>query len=339
MGGLLKGKGISVLLAVSGEEVEREDITDASRCKNTIEEVLANSGVKTDTLYLKKTDFVNFSALSDKILDFRADCVFNLFEGFSQDAGKEHEFVRILENRGVVFTGNRSYALEACLNKARVKEILKASGIPVPAGIFVKSINDLAAAGLRLPVFIKPAAEDASLGIDSESLVADRGVLKGVVNRKLEQFPQGLIVEEFISGKEYNVAVLGNYPYEVAGISVIDYSRFTGFPRFLTYQAKWDSGSEVFNAIVPKIDDSLNVEKQREIIDFTARSGMALKCGSYFRVDLREENGRLFILDVNPNPDINIDSGFIKQCRYKGYNYDDVIARIIFDSGLRRLIS
>ena len=136
-------------------------------------------------------------------------------------------------------------------------------------------------------------------------------------------------MEEFISGKEYNVGLIGNFPYKILGISVTDYSQYKSFSPFLSYSAKWDSNTPEFKKIVPVVNDPIAPGLRKRIIDSAIKAGEVLNCRNYFRVDLRQQGNELFVLDVNPNPDINQDSGFIKQAFYKGYTYGEIIEKII----------
>ncbi|MCM8756818.1 MAG: ATP-grasp domain-containing protein [Candidatus Omnitrophica bacterium] len=325
-----------LLITISGEKRNKKDVKGAWQCKRSLEEVFLKKGLKFTEIILNKRDFENRDNLKKKILNKEPACIFNLFEGFSGDSYKEAEFVEILEELGVPFTGNNYYALKTCLNKAKVKEVLKKEGIPTPNGLFVREIKDVSFKDLLFPVFIKPCFDDASIGIDRDSLVKDRHLIEKVLVKKLRAHPQGLIVEEFIPGKEYNVGFLGDYPYELLGISVIDYSKYKDFTPFLTYNSKWEEDSEEYKILIPSCNEKIDEDLKKKILNISLRAGKILGCRSYFRIDLREKDGKLFVLDINPNPDINKDSGLMKQAYHKGYTYEDIIEKILIFSGYAR---
>lgn len=310
------------------EEVSRPDVTDVLRCERTVEAALILRGYQADILRLTAEDFYKRPALLRRIQSHRPDFIFNLFEGFSFDPAKEADFAAMLEAAGLAFTGNPSQALKACLDKAAAKEKLAAAGVPVPKGKVVTSHSRLEFDSLDFPVFLKPRVQDASVGIDRQSLVGDVAALNAGVATKLALFPEGLLIEEFIGGNEYQAAFIGEAPYEEIGLAMIDYSRFSGLAQFLTYQAKWDENSADF-AIMPDVRAKLDPAKAKEIIATAVSCGQALDCRGYFRVDLREKNGELFVIDVNPNPDINCDSGFMKQAYRKGYSYESMVEKIL----------
>ena len=318
-----------VIITVACEDVKAKDVLDVLRCAKSVQQALLGRKVLAKVVYIEKSYFSAPGRLEKKIKELESDCVFNLFEGFSTDPDKEAEFAKIIEDTGILFTGNFSQTLENCLNKQATKDILVRNNISVPQGMFINNINALEGINLSLPLFIKPCFADASVGIEANSLVASGDDLYKIVDEKLANFQRGLLIEEFIPGREFNVGFLGEFPYELLGVSVMDYSRHQNFVPFLTYAAKWESSRWSFRALVPSCEEEIEDSMRREIIDIACQAGKALGCQGYFRVDLRENNGRLFIIDVNPNPDINEDSGFMRQAYRKGYSYGDIVERIL----------
>lgn len=326
-----------IVIAVIKEDTARKDVKDVLRCKNAIEKALLNKNWSVKTLYLEEKDFESSESIKTRIMELKPFCIFNLFEGFENDSQKEAAFVQIIEDMNVFFTGNSSYTLNLCGNKWKTKDVLRRNNIPTPKGIFVKEVKDLDLKSIHLPIFIKPCFEDASLGIDIDSLVTDEENLHKVIEQKLKEFPKGLMAEEFISGKEYNVGFLGDFPYEAIGISTIDYSEYRNTYSFLTYNSKWETDTCEFKTLLPSLEKGLDNDLKKKILELSAKAGEILGCKSYFRVDLREKNGQLYVLDVNPNPDINEDSGFMKQAYFKGYIYEEVIERIVELAGVSLL--
>ncbi len=322
-------KNKKILIIENKENTIRKDMLDALRCQKSVEEALLNKGLYVENLYIQKKDLKNSYDIKSKILSYNAFCIFNLFEGFSNDPHKEAEFANILEQTNIPFTGNASYTLANCLDKNKTKKILKENNLPTPKWIFFKDFKKFYSGNLQKPLFIKPCFEDASLGIDKHSLVTKIECLNKILEKKIKRFPKGLIIEEFISGKEYNVGFVGEYPYEVLGISVLDYCNFRKLPPFLNYNSKWKTDSTAFKTLLPSVDTKINADLKEYILHISRKAAKSLKCRGYFRVDLRQKEKELFILDINPNPDINRDSGFIRQAYHKGYTYDDIIEKII----------
>lgn len=321
----------TIVVASAWEKNAPKDVLGAVCCLGSVKRALLNKGIKVKRLYIEKEDFKPVSRLKHKIEKVNPSCIFNLFEGFSLDSKKEIEFVRVLEKMRIPFTGNSSRTLKVCLDKELQKKILIKNKILVPRGVFARDLRCLASVDFVPPFFIKPCFEDASVGIEDDCLVYEKDCLLDVVARKLKRFPSGLIIEEFIAGREYNAGFLGKYPYELVGVSEVDYSRNKKLAPFMTYDSKWEETSLAYKKLIPSCAIRIDKVFKNKIISLAVKTGKILGCQGYFRVDLREEQGLLFVLDVNPNPDINLDSGFIRQAYYKGYSYEDVVEKILQD--------
>ncbi len=321
-----------VLIVTAKEDTDRPDVLDTLRCRDSVADALASNGYIVDTLEITKEDFGDPDKLERKILRHDPDCIFNLFEGFSDDSMKEVSFAMFLESLNIPFTGNGSTALYSSLDKFLAKQLLASEGVPVPRGKCIKSIlYDLDK--LPCPAFVKPRFEDGSVGIDDNSLIVSREQFAEVLPYKLSAFPAGVIVEEFLEGREFNVGLVGHPPYEVLGISMIDYKDYPGIMPFLDYRSKWDESSQSYR-ITPESPKFITEEMRQHLIWIARRAGIALSCKGYFRVDMREKDGRICIIDVNPNPDLNIDSGLANQCKRSGLPYDALVSYIV-DIALR----
>jgi D-alanine-D-alanine ligase len=286
-------------------------------------------GFSPEVLYLTDNDFSDPERLSARILSYKPDCVFNLFDGLWDDSYREIEFVRLLEQLNIKITGNCSAALEVCRDKSQVKRLLRKNNINTPSGIFVRNINDPLIDKQQFPLFIKPCFEDGSEGIDRHCLVMNKQQLMLVLNEKLKSFPQGVIIEQFIPGTEYQAAFLGKYPYESLGVSVLSYPQDSKNSNFLCFDSKWRESTKKFKQLVPIADKNLDFKIKQKVVGIAAKAGKALKCKGYFRVDIRQQADNFFVLDVNPNPDISRKSGFVRQAESKGYSYEAVIEKIL----------
>ncbi len=323
--------GQTVVIAVDGEHTGRQDVLDALRCARAVRHALRDDYTAVIVPLLKR-DFATPRILLKHIKQYAPVCVFNLFEGFSDDAQQEAVFAAILEKAQIPFTGNSSCTIGLCLNKAAVKVRLRRHGVNVPRGCVIKASSGLKGKLWHWPIFVKPVGEDASVGIDDRSLVEDVGALEGVVADRLKKFPQGILVEEFIGGREFNVGFLGGVPYTLLNVAALDYTVFPKFKPFLSYAAKWDRGSAEFGAFLPVIDKMMDKTLKNRIVTLASRAGAATGCGSYFRIDLREQGNELYVLDVNPNPDINIDSGFARQAYSRGHDFTSLVRTILRES-------
>jgi D-alanine-D-alanine ligase len=259
--------------------------------------------------------------VSRPLLDFvrrleraKPDLVFNLCEGIDGDSSGEATVAGVLELVGIPFTGNPSRALRTALDKARTKELLRAKGIPTPRWAVADATGFHGPDPVRFPAIVKPRHEDASMGIDRRSVVRNRRELAERVEHVISRWRQEALVEEYVDGRETNVALLGG---RVLAASEI---RFSIEPRIVTYDAKWKPGSPEDLGTTP-----VPATPPKRIAAIATAAAAALGCTGPVRVDLRDD----FVIDVNPNPDLARDAGFARSARASGISYEDLLERIL----------
>jgi D-alanine-D-alanine ligase len=276
----------------------------------------------------------NFANLLAAIHDEKPDVIMNLVEFFRDDPEQEHHVPAIFELLGISYTGNRPLALSMCQKKPQAKALLAAAGVPVPRGIIVDALHPVPQeVGLRFPLIVKPAYDDASGGIDSGSVVHDRTALENRVAQLLRENRMTALVEEYIEGREIHCAILGDkalplYEMEFKG-GVDDHGR--ELPRIITYRAKWDPYSRDHHAVEGKCPvDNLEPEIVAKIQAVALDAYRALSCRDYARVDMRLDTitGDVFVLEVNPNPDLADSCAFAASAAAAGKTYDQMICEI-----------
>ncbi len=256
--------------------------------------------------------------------------VFNLCEAIAGDAAREAEAAEHLAARGFCFTGSPAATLAWCQNKAAAKARLLAAGLPTPVHQVFQTPDEPLSPALRFPLFVKPVAEDGSVGISRESVVMDEIRLRARVRYILETYREPALVEEFIGGREFNIAVWGNDPPEVLPLAELAYRR-TADPlaRVVTYAAKWQAETQEYHdtpVVCPAPVEEPLAGRLRQVALAAYR---VMGCRDYARVDLRERGGEPFILEVNPNPSLAADAGFQRAARAAGYDYAAMAARIV----------
>jgi D-alanine-D-alanine ligase len=264
-----------------------------------------------------------------KLEALKVDAVFNLFEGFCGEPETEVLVPVTLTKMRIPYTGCHANILKLALDKAGVKKILKEAGIPTP-DFQVISPKTLDAFKLNFPCIVKPRAEDASHGITADSLVKDTAALERQVDVITEKYHSGALVEHFLGGREFNATVMGNKECVVLPVSEIVYLLAPEIPRILTFEAKWEPGSIYFKGTA--VDCPAKVtELEREEIANTAMAAFKLVVGrGYARMDMRmDENGKLNIIEVNPNPDISPGTGAARQSAAAGMSYAEFIGRLL----------
>jgi len=252
----------------------------------------------------------------------RYDAVFNLCEGVLGQPRFEMNFALALEMMGVAFTGCDPIAAALCIDKIRAKRLLEAAGVPVPrAGV--------------LPAIVKPSREDAGIGIDATSIVRTSQERDAKVREIESTYGQPALVEEFIDGREFNQSMY-------LGISLppgeVVFARdLAPHERVVGWKAKWAAGSREDLGTVNRTPAEID-EGARDAIDAVCRQAeRTLNIGGYCRFDLRQApGGALFIVDVNPNPDIGRGTGFRKALDAGGVTFSDFLGTLIMAARLRR---
>ncbi len=276
----------------------------------------------------------DFRELISAIERTKPDLVMNLVEFYREDPEHEHHVPAIYELLGVGYTGNRPVALSLCQKKPQAKALLAAHGIPVPRGIVVDSTAPIELDGLRFPLIVKPAYDDASGGIDTGSVVHDRAALQARVAHLLGEKRGAALVEEYIEGREIHCAILGDQPlplYEMQFKGGLD-DHGNPLPHIITYRAKWDPYSREHHAVEGKCPaDDLAPEIVSHIQAVALRAYRALGCRDYARVDMRLDpaTGDVFVLEVNPNPDLADSCAFAASAQASGRTYPQLICELV----------
>ncbi len=270
------------------------------------------------------------SQLRGTIECLSVDLIFNLFEGFCGLPDTEALVPEIADDLGLKYTGCPAPALRLALDKARTKSALIGSGIDTPRFQVLRP-DTSGGFSLRFPCIVKPVAEDASHGLTEESVVRDRTALQRQIERISGLYGGEALVEEFIDGREYNATVMGGKEPYALPVSEIVYTLPPEMPPILTYAAKWQPGTVYFTATNNVCPAPVSPAEQ-EIITRAALAAFRLIVGSrgYARVDMRQgRDGKLYILEVNPNPDISPGAGAVRQAQARGLSYTDFIGSIV----------
>jgi D-alanine-D-alanine ligase len=260
--------------------------------------------------------------------DPREHIVFNWCEELPGVPHSEPQVAAVLERQGFVFTGSPSDALALCQDKPRVKRLLDEAHIPTPRW---QVFHEPGVGGWDLfPAIVKAAHEHCSIGIAAESIVVSAAELEARVDYILEAHRQPALVEEFINGREFHQAAWGNGRVSVLPAAEMDYGDLTDIrDRLFTYEAKYVPGSRLYQKIelcVPaELDPAALAELERTVLAAYRASG----CRDYGRVDARYLDGVFYVIDVNPNPDINPLTSMIYAAAEMGYSYGETGSRIV----------
>ncbi len=279
-----------------------------------------------------------------KLNELRPDIVFNIAEGFN-GASREAQIPSMLDMLQIPYSGSDPLTLATCLDKARTKEILSYYKIPNPNFVIVESPEEIGNINLKFPLIAKPVQEGSSKGIFSSSFVRNKKELTSEVERILSEYNQPALLEEFLPGREFTVAVLGNgAEAEVLPVVEINYGEFPDdFVPIYSYEAKWILDTKEDPLDVFTCPANLNPALESEIKSNVLKAYKTLRCRDWSRIDVRlDSEGRPNIIEINPLPGIlpnpEENSCFPKAARAVGLNYNDMINKVLYSAAKRHNI-
>ena len=261
----------------------------------------------------------------------RPDLVFNLCESVDGVAALEPPVISVLELLDLPYSGSSSWTTALCLRKHIVNAALERAGLPVPKFAVVRRGGTIPSVGF--PAICKPAAEDASIGVEQRSVVRTTRQLTERVGAMLERWDE-VLVQRYVEGREVNVGILGDATLPIAEI---DFGHMPkGMWRIVTYRSKWETGSDEDLGSAPRCPARLPAGVATQLRR-TAMAAWRLVGGAgYGRVDFRiDERGRGWLLEVNANPDIAPDAGLARMARVAGIEYGALVRRVC-ELGLQR---
>jgi D-alanine-D-alanine ligase len=270
----------------------------------------------------------NIDELIKTISDYEPDVIFNFVESVEGVAQLEFCIASLFQLLNQEFTGNSPVTLGTCLSKTLTKNILNSMGISTPDFITVSPETEFSPENFKLnfPVILKLANEDASIGISELSVVNGIGELMSHLDFLIATYRQSVIIEEYIDGREFNVAILGD---EILPISEIEFHLPPELPKIVTYEGKWIEGSIYYTSTVPNCPAPIGSRLKKALETAAMQSYKALRCRDYVRVDIRiDKNNKPYVIEVNPNPDISLDSGFVRAAAAAGISYSELLNKI-----------
>lgn len=273
--------------------------------------------------------------LNGQLNGYQPDLVFNIAEGLFGDF-RESFVPMICEKYKIPYTGSNPLTLSICLNKARTKELLSYFQIPnAPFRIFSQQ-DEIFLDEFEFPAIVKPVSEGSSKGIFNDSVVENIEQANARIREKIEKYQQPVILEKFLRGEEYTVAVWGNgNKIEVLPIVAIQYSSLPkdAHPIY-SYEAKWvwdtpENPLEIFQCPAP-----LSFAEKRKIEKVASDTYKVLQIRDWCRIDVRlDETGIPNILELNPLPGIlpnpEDNSCFPKAARTAGYDYAGMLNKVV----------
>jgi D-alanine-D-alanine ligase len=278
--------------------------------------------------------FDNHAVMQSELRSAAPRFVLNLCdEGFDNDAFKELHVPALLETMDIPYSGAGPATLGLCYNKSLVRAIAVSLEVPTPLETYFDPDDQSATLPSVLPALVKPNYGDSSVGITAKSVVETPADLMARLEAMRDEFPGvSLLIQEYLTGAEYSVGIVGNpgYGYRFLPVLEVDYSALdAGLPRILGYESKWLPDSPYWNQISYHEAD-LDEETTRRLYDHSSRLFERLGCRDYARFDFRADaDGEIKLLEVNPNPGWCWDGKFNFMAGYAGMRYADLLQAIL----------
>jgi D-alanine-D-alanine ligase len=259
------------------------------------------------------------------------DLVFNLVESFAGDDTADYKIASYLELIGRRYTGAGTHGLMLAQDKAIAKKIFQFHGIHTP--VFAKSFRGRLdfSHDLQFPVIVKPAREDGSIGIEFSAVCGSIRELMERIDWLHQNFDSPVLIEEYIEGREMYVGVLGNDKPEALPVVELDLSKLPeGTPKIAAAEVKWGKGTKAYRDTKSAVVTDLPEEIQAALQQTAVAAYQALELRDYGRVDMRlQADGRVQVIEVNPNPWLSSRAEFAMAARKAGRTYSQLIEEIV----------
>ena len=337
-----KPKRVTVLFNTDYDEELKAaspvDVSAVQEAAKAVRDAVADNKYETELIGIKGPDLPEIMGGLKKN---KPDLVFNLCESLSGNTSNEPLIPAMLDLLEIPYTGANALGLGLCLHKDRAKDVLLSRGVQTPPHWVAYSERDLDdLPDLKYPYFVKLVKEDASIGISGENVVTNKEALCKRAKELLQQYKQPVICEQYVSGREFNVTVIGNgNQLECLPLHEIDFAAMPkGSPHIVSYAAKWDENHTDYAGTlpVPVLDASPDFVREVESTSQSAFKAMGLQ--DFARVDLRiDDNNKAWVIDVNPNCDLSPDAGVARAAQVGGASYADLIGRICQTAWTRHL--
>lgn len=276
----------------------------------------------------------NHATLERDLSDLRTDLVMNFCdEGYNNDPFKELHVPALLDVLGIPYTGAPPATLAACYDKGLVRAVAQGLDVPVPLETYVRPGDQGATLPSVFPALLKPNYGDSSQGITKDAVVNNEKSLLDYLERLRHEFPRRpILVQEYLTGPEYTVALIGNPDQGLRALALleVDYSRLDpSLPRILGYESKWEPDSPYWTQIRYH-EANLPDHVQGQLIEHSARLFERLGCRDYARFDFRADaKGEIKLLEVNPNPGWCWDGKVNVMAGFQGMRYTELLSQIL----------
>ena len=269
--------------------------------------------------------------------EFKPHIAFNLLEAFHEIGTFDQNVVSYLELLRLPYTGCNPRGMFLARDKALSKKLLHYHRIPVPDfTVVARGRQPRLPKRLSYPAIVKSLTQESSIGIAQASVVDDEAKLKERVQFIHESINTDAIIEQFIEGRELYCAILGNQRLQVFPVWEMTFANMPESQhRIATERVKWNAKYQAKVGISTGKANSLDEATQARVQHIARRTYKVLEQSGYSRIDLRlDAEGRVYVLEANPNPQIARGEDFADSADSTGMNYSTLLQRIL-TTGLR----
>ena len=259
---------------------------------------------------------------------YAPDMIFNTAEG-RRGRFREAFYPALFDELGFPYTGSDAWVLAVTLDKSLTKLVLREHGVISPKGQFIEELSELKTDGWRFPVIVKPNFEGSSKGITQESVVEDRQRLKALVEKQLARFPAGVIIEEYIPGKDLTVAFLEKAPSQV--LTPVEYifdEAELSKRKYRIYD--YDLKSVNYNAVAVRCPAEFPSHILERAQEMARKAYKALGVRDLGRIDFRvADDGQVYFIEINALPSLEPGAGIYAAAALEGLHTDGVLAKVV----------
>jgi D-alanine--D-alanine ligase len=271
----------------------------------------------------------------ERLIDSEPDLIFNVAEG-TIGSSREAFYPGLYEQMGIPFTGGNASLLHLNLDKQLAKTVLESRGVRVPKGVLIQGKERDLPDDLRYPLMIKPNSEGSSKGISQDSVVETREEALRRIDRLLDHYPAGLVVEEFIAGRELSVPFIESFPGKLLDIVEHTFDQKKHGGKYNIYDYEMKQGGEAAKAVKVICPARISAHEEKKVIAMARQVFDVMSCPDVGRVDIRLHNdGTPYFIELNPLPSLHPDASLMTAADSRGLAFREVF-RLIIRSAARR---
>jgi D-alanine-D-alanine ligase len=274
----------------------------------------------------------DFSAFPRKLRRLRPDVVFNQYDDVMCGALYEMRIVAAVRMLGYPITGSPALAVGLSRNKYLCASLLRGVGVPIPPSTeLLDKVGDVDRHEWTFPVLVKPAREDAGIGVDRDSVVHSKQALRHKVRHILKTCRQPALAQHFLPGREFNVGIVGGTRLRLMPLAEVNYTELPpAIPPIMSYAAKWLESSEEYQKTSVICPATVGPELTAQLNDVALRAFRAVGAWGYGRVDIRLDTAGLpRVLEVNCNACLEEGLGLSRSAEKAGISYPELLQMIL----------